>query len=245
MGRIKGLEKIKSKEEYQKVRATLESQVKEYIWLSSKKEPEKLIEEELRKTMQQLKQDMGEEEKSVLYKIHRLEIMYKSLKAGTYLTDLRQNITANLILVEQFDAMKEKRNTWETVKGVLTGDKDTKDYLDRKNMISEVNRSGNVNPPNMEMEDPRKIIKDIITRCNLVGITINEEELGLVPIENDNNRGIETREKIAAWTNDFIAERENKVVASKGENIQSNSKPKTNNEVAKDKVEKGRGWERE
>ncbi|MBQ9267418.1 MAG: hypothetical protein IJ217_03985 [Clostridia bacterium] len=256
MGRIRDLEKLKDNKEYILKRAEVEALAKEYVWFTMDQDPLKTVETQLKTVMDGLSKEMPEEEeKKALREIHTLQVKRGKIRNHTYEPALKQNITAGLVQIEQYEASQEKKSVGQVIRGVLTNDAYIKNYLQRKYMIANVNRYGAVpNAVNLQLEDPREIIEYIANHYDLVGIKIDKEELSLVPTEAP--RDLPIAEKVAELTNDFIEKQKDEKAADKpkmpgeksqdisGENRKDTPKVRAPKTSAKEKTD-GEEMERE
>ena len=212
MNRIRGLKKIKSVEEYNRLKDELKAEVDEYVALSIDSNAMNAIKNEFEKVIDSLDKNTPDEEKiSILKRANMLEAKYNGLKDGTYLPALKRNITANLIRIEQYEAEMEKVTLGSVIVGLLKNDEQAKNYIRRRFMVSIANRDG-VAPAavDLTLEDPRKIMKYIIEskRYNFVGI--KADDLALIPVEQSANpRAVETSIELSARTDEFIKENSN------------------------------------
>lgn len=188
------IEKIKTAEEYEATRKEIDYYVNEYNWVLNSKNPEKEVEEKVKELMSKMdRAQTKEEELETLRAIHLLQNKYVSIKNGRYAADLKRNITANLIRVEQYEASLEQRTAMDVLKGIIRNDSATKDYLQRKYMISLVNTQGIIpDPVNLRLESPEDIIEYIGEHYNLVGIEVpKREEMSLVATEEVERNALE------------------------------------------------------
>lgn len=197
---IRGLEKIKSKEEYELAKKDLEYCINEYKWISDSKNPKKDIEDELMKcsaTLDDIKEKESKspdekfesEELAVLSRIQTLKTKYFPVVRGEYKSTLRQNITGLVLMLEEFEASNKAVKFGDIVKGILSGDKDMLDYLKKKYMLSLSNMYGAVPAPeNLNLEKVSDILEYMAKNYDLATIDLSDSiktngELSMVPIQ--------------------------------------------------------------
>ncbi|MBO5179751.1 MAG: hypothetical protein J6B87_05345 [Clostridia bacterium] len=201
----KGLEKIKTYEEYGEKKQELKYYVDEYSWITKSKEPLTDITNQMKKLLDELDNaDITQEDQlRVLKGIHLLQIKYLSVKRGEYLAILKRNITATFILIEQYEASLEKHSPWQVIKGVITGNVEIKNYLQRKYMISKVNDTRAAQSAvNLNVEKIEDILGYIEKNYNLVDIKIPKDETALMLVEDidmDNPVQKQVQEKTEAF----------------------------------------------
>lgn len=201
----KDLTKIKTKEEYESTKTELQSYVDEYSWLVSTPNPKKEIAEEMKGLVESLEgENTREEQLDILSRIHRLQVKYTSISTGEYESDLKRNITATLVVIEQYEAMQEERKFGDICLGVIKGDADTKNYLQRRFMVSSANKNGAApNAINLGLEKADNILDYIAKNYQLVNIKIDKGENALVPTEEISNR---VQERVQQMSDKFIDE---------------------------------------
>lgn len=214
----KGLEKIKTYEEYDEKKQELKYYVGEYSWITKAKEPLVDITNQMKTLLGKLDDEdiTKEEQLEVLKGIHLLQIKYLKVKRDEYLSTLKRNITATFILVEQYEASIEKHSLWEVITGVATGSAEIKSYLQRKYMVSKVN-DNRVAPSavNLSMENIEDILGYIEQNYNLVDVKIPKEETALVPIEDvemDNPVQKQVQEKTEAFIESQLEKLSDKII---------------------------------
>lgn len=221
MNRIRGLQKIKSVEEYNKLKNELKAEVEEYVALSENSSAIDIIKNEFETTINSLDKNTSDEDKAnILKKACLLETKYNGLKDGTYLAALKRNITANLIRIEQYEAEIEKVSFMKIVAGILKNDNQIKQYIQRRFMISIANRDG-VAPAAVDLvlEDPGKVMKYIIENKKYNFVGIKADDVALVPIEQSANpRAVETSVELRNMTDEFIKESMNQEESTKIDN---------------------------
>jgi hypothetical protein len=204
---IRGLEKIKSEQEHELIRAELDYYIKELAWIRKSVNPAKDVETELAKLINVLRKDMDEEEeRELLERIHSLKTKYSAIKEKRYENTLRQNITACLLLIEQYEAEKENRSLLDVLKGIFTNNKETMDYFQRKYMVSLSNAYGlTPSAVNLNLESIEEILEYIAKNYDLVGIQIvlDKTENQLTVADEKENP---IKSKIVEITNNYISE---------------------------------------
>ena len=178
--RIKGLDKLKNEEEYTEAKRKFNYYMSEYEWVSNSKNPKGEIEDELRECSKELHADMEQdEERNLLSKIQTLKTKYIQVARGEYAANLKGNISALLLMLEQYEASNEKRNFYDLTKGIFKGDPDTKEYLKKKYMLSWSNMYGITKAPeSLNVEPMEEILKDIAKNYDLVDIDLSDREDG-------------------------------------------------------------------
>ena len=112
--RIKGLDKLKNEEEYTEAKRNFDYYMSEYEWVSNSKNPKGEIEDELRECNKELHADMEQdEERNLLSKIQTLKTKYIQVARGEYAANIKGNISALLLMLEQYEASNEKRNFYD------------------------------------------------------------------------------------------------------------------------------------
>lgn len=188
------IEKIKSAEEYETIKKEIKYYVDEYNWILNSKNPKKEVEEEIKELIDKMAENQTpEQELQNLRAVHLLQNKYIAIKSGRYATDLKRNITADLVRAEQYEASLEQRSIVDILKGILGNDKQTKDYLQRKYMIFLVNSQGIIpDPVNLRLESIEDILEYIGSHYNLVGIELpKKEERSLVVTEETERNALE------------------------------------------------------
>lgn len=203
----KGLTKLKTKEEYEAKKTELKYYVDEYTWITSSKEPLKDITMRMREMLDGLEKEENQENQLGLLKnIHVLQVKYTSVKKGEYISDLKQDITAALVLIEQYEATLEKHSPAKVAVGVLTGNPEIKSYLQRRYRVASANR--NYAAPNaidLRMEKIEDILNYIDKNYNLVEIKVPKMETGLVPVNTEIDNPVQRQ--IQEMTEAFLSER--------------------------------------
>lgn len=174
---IRGLEKIKTKEEYEAIKTGLKYYVKEYIWFKKSSDPIKEVTTKLQECMKKLEGELlDEEELELLSIIHSLKTKYVAIKEGKYENDLKGNITAYFLMIEEYNARMENRSFLYALKGIF-GNKEARNYLKRRYMLSLSNAYGVVpTSVNLNLEKVEDILKYILEKYNFVGITVDQTD---------------------------------------------------------------------
>lgn len=182
----RGLTKIKTQEEYEKRKEDLQYCLDEYSWFSQSKDPKKDIAERVKLLLDGLSPELPQEEQlRILKEIHLLQVKYVAIKNGEYDSTLRQNIQANLILTQQYEAAMEKRSPWSIISGMLTGNKVVRNHVQNLSLVSDVNNHRAAQDAiDLRREKPEDILKYMSRNYNFVNITIPTEEKGLVPVQD-------------------------------------------------------------
>ena len=178
--RIKGLDKLKNEEEYTEAKRNFDYYMSEYEWVSNSKNPKGEIEDELRECNKELHADMEQdEERNLLSKIQTLKTKYIQVARGEYAANLKGNISALLLMLEQYEASNEKRNFSDLTKGIFKGDPDTKEYLKKKYMLSWSNMYGVTKAPESLNVEPMEDILDYMAKnYDLVDIDLSDRKDG-------------------------------------------------------------------
>jgi len=178
--RIKGLDKLKNEEEYTEAKRKFNYYMSEYEWVSNSKNPKGEIEDELRECSKELHADMEQdEERNLLSKIQTLKTKYIQVARGEYAANLKGNISALLLMLEQYEASNEKRNFYDLTKGIFKGDPDTKEYLKKKYMLSWSNMYGVTKAPESLNVEPMEDILDYMAKnYDLVDIDLSDRKDG-------------------------------------------------------------------
>ena len=185
---IRGLDKIKSKEEYEERKKDLEYYLSEYKWISEAKNPKKDVEQELKVCLESLSNEMEQsEEREALSKIHTLKTKYNSIVSDEYKGALRRNITSLILMIEQFEANNQGVNFGQLLKGVMSGSEEIKDYIRRKYMVTLANMYGTTPAPESLNVEKSSAILEEMAKYDFVEIDLSEvldktEEVGLVPV---------------------------------------------------------------
>lgn len=138
--RIVPLKKIKSHEEYEDTKAYFEKLVKEYnTMFCQKSNPNEVAKDELKSKIESIHKGMTLDEEREL---HEAKTKYIMVNRDEYKSNLLENITGTLLMLEQFEASQEKRPFGEIAKGILNGDDNTKEYLRKKYTLDFSNMYG-------------------------------------------------------------------------------------------------------
>ena len=185
---IQGLNKIKSIEEYELAQKELKYCIHEYRWISDAKDPKKEVEEQLKKCMKELRENMDrDEELNLLSKIHTLKTKYISIVRGEYKNDVKTNILGLILITEQYEAASQNVSFSDLISGLLKGTPETKNYLRKKYMFTLSNMYGIVPAPNsLNLEKMEDILDYIAKNYDLVDIDLsdrNQKDMDLVPVQ--------------------------------------------------------------
>ena len=173
------IEKIKSAEEYETIKKEIKYYVDEYNWILNSKNPKKEVEEEIKELIDKMAENQTpEQELQNLRAVHLLQNKYIAIKSGRYATDLKRNITADLVRAEQYEASLEQRSIVDILKGILGNDKQTQGIIP--------------DPVNLRLESIEDILEYIGSHYNLVGIELpKKEERSLVVTEETERNALE------------------------------------------------------
>lgn len=182
----RGLTKIKTQEEYEKRKEDLQYCIDEYSWFSQSKDPKKDISERVKLLLGGLNPELPQDEQlRILKEIHLLQVKYVAVKNGEYEPTLRQNIQANLILTQQYEAASEKRSPWSIISGILTGNRMIRNHVKNLNLVSDANNHRAAQDAiDLRRERPEDILEYMSRNYKFVNITIPTEEKGLVPVQD-------------------------------------------------------------
>lgn len=214
----KGLEKIKTYEEYGEKKQELKYYVDEYSWITKSKEPLIDITNQIKALLRELDDEDITKEKQleILKAIHLSQIKYLRVKKDEYLSILKRNITATFIIIEQYEASIEKHSLFKKIIGVITGNAEIKSYFQRKYMLSKAN-DNRVAPSavNLSMENIEDILGYIEQNYNLVDVKIPKEETALIPIgdvEFENPVQKQVQEKTEAFIESQLEKLSDKII---------------------------------
>lgn len=184
---IQELKKIKSITEYEATKKSLEYCISEYKWISDSKNPKQEIEDEIKVCSAELRKGMEKEkELELLSKIHLLKTKYISIAHDEYKSALKRNINAFVLMLEQFEAANQEIKFGNLVKGIITGDSKTKEYIKKKYMFTLANLYGTTPAPqSLNVESMSDILEYMDKNYDLVDIDLSDrkEELGLTLFE--------------------------------------------------------------
>lgn len=191
--RIVPLKKIKSQEEYDDIKNYFEKLVKEYNTMFCQgNNPSEVARNELKDRVENIHQGMTASEERLL---HEAKTKYIMVNRDEYKSNLLENITGTLLMLEQFEASQEKRSFGEIAKGILNGDDDTKEYLRKKYTLDFSNMYGIVPASkNIYVESMDDILDYMEKNYEFVDIDLSDrhqevEEQGLT-IYNEQPIGI-------------------------------------------------------
>lgn len=209
--RIRPLKSIRTKEEYEDYKKYLERYLSEYKLFQ--KHGEKLAE-----LMNARKEDFnkGSEARAALEQRARL------IENDEYANALERNITAYMLTITEYEAKAENRSLIDVIRGIITRDEDTKDYLKRRYMKSRAEDNGLIQPVNLSLQDPYDCVRQIFEECDFINIPA--PELSLVPIDTEVNKVFtEVRGMLQEYLkeNEITAEKEHE--ATKSEEVKAKS----------------------
>ena len=210
--RIRPLKSIRTKEEFEDYKNYLERYLSEYK-LFQKHGGDKLIELMLARAEDFKK---GSEARATLEQRARL------IEKDEYANALERNITAYMLAITEYEAKEENRSLIDVVRGIITRDEDTKDYLTRRYIKSRAEDSGFIQTVNLSLQDPYDAVKQIFEEYDFINIPA--PELSLVPVDTEVNKVFtEVREMLQEYLkeNGITTEKEHEAV--KGEVIKTNS----------------------
>lgn len=231
--RIRPLKSIRTNEEYEEYKKYLESYLIEYKWYQGhgKGEAKELV----------MKKSKGYEENSDSR--IALENRARLIENDEYVPALKRNITAYLITIAEYDAKIKNISPLEILKGLLSKDEKTKEYLNEKNLKNELEKSGfyNVEPVSLSIQTQEDAIRQVFEECDFINIT--KPEYALVPISEKSN---EMQSKVSNMLEQFLEEygannenkstKETKINSHKHAISKENAKRKDNH-INKDEME--------
>lgn len=172
--RFRPLKSIRTEEQYENYKKYLTRYLDEYKLLQGKKN----LSELMKKRAKDYKE--GTDERVALEQRSRL------IDEGKYAQALERNITAYMLTIDEYEAKKENRSLLDIIKGIMSKDEDTKEYLKRRYMKSKAEGMGIVEPVNLSLQDPYDALKEIFESYNF--INIEKPERALVPVNTELNQ---------------------------------------------------------
>lgn len=182
--RIRPLKSIKTKEEYEEYKKSLERYFTEYKWLKNSERPFESI-------MQKAAQyEEGTDARIALTKRGKLIVK------GKYQTYLEQYITAYKLTIDEFEAKNENKSIFDVIKGIINNDKGTKDYLKRRYMKSRIESKAPqlLEIPDIILEDKYDVIMDVFKENEYINVP--KPETSLVPIDSKLKKVYELANKV-------------------------------------------------
>lgn len=232
MERYEGIRKIRSEEEYEATRKRLEEYLVQYKWITESDAPlddifdsllecskiRKLYEGRTGTDEREIVSEMTEKENE--YRILSLKRQFDELKHGTYIANLRRNITALYITVGEYEARAEKAERSAPESDSVEGHEEKKrEYITsgpyRRARFFWAAFTGLVPGEilNMDIEDKNEIPLFIKQKYGLISL------IEPTPFEN-NKTNTNTALVVAPERNDFsirwFANPVNKFIASRG-----------------------------
>lgn len=233
MERYEGLKRIKSDEEYEAAKKRLEDYLVQYKWIAESESPlddifESLKEcSETRKTYETNGEVSNHEEREIVdnqeakdneHRILSLKRQFDELKNGTYVANLRRNITALFITIGEYEARLEKAEKNVPDSDVVDGVEEKKrEYVvkwkGRRFRFFWANFTGLVPGElmNMDVEDRNEIPLFIKQKYGL--ISINEP----VPAEHQKeNMALTVAKQKTKFSIKWFSNPVNEFIASRG-----------------------------
>ncbi len=233
MERYEGLKRIKSDEEYEAAKKRLEDYLVQYKWIAESESPlddifESLKEcSETRKTYETNGEEQDHEEREIVdtqeakdneHRILSLKRQFDELKNGTYVANLRRNITALFITIGEYEARLEKAEKNVPDSDVVDGVEEKKrEYVvkwkGRRFRFFWANFTGLVPGElmNMDVEDRNEIPLFIKQKYGL--ISINEP----VPAEHQKeNMALAVAKQKTKFSIKWFSNPVNEFIASRG-----------------------------
>lgn len=139
------LQRITSNEEYEQNKKDLQYYLEEHRWYTSHDSDEARL-KDIDTQLEAYKEKLGEtprdseERKEVYHSLHALKVKYLRVKDGTYDSVLRNNIKAEMIMLDEYDTQLHKIPFGKVIRGLLTGDKEVREYA-RKKLVFVLNNS--------------------------------------------------------------------------------------------------------
>lgn len=169
-----------------------------------------------------------------------LEQRERLINNGEYAASLERNITAYMLSMDEFEAKKENRSLFDVIKGIITKDDDTKNYLKRRYMKSRAEDMGLLEPVNLNLQDPYDSVRQIFEEYDFINIP--KPEFALVPVDTEINKIFtEVREMLdeCLKENGISAYKEEQNIERKSSlNLQKDIKFDRRNNINKEKTPK-------
>ena len=175
--RIRPLESIKTDEGCERYKEILERYMKEYTLF---KEDEEKVTNLMKSRINSLEKDSKERVS--------LENRISLIEEKRYASSLEGNITAYMLTIAEYEAKLENRSLFDVIKGIITRDDDTKDYLKRRYMKSRAEDSGlsTMEVVDFSLEDPKMAVRKLFEENEYINIP--KPEVALVPVDTEVNR---------------------------------------------------------
>ncbi len=184
--RIRPLKSIRTKEEYDEYKNSLERYLTEYKWYTCTKPTP---------TAQVLEHKAECFDENEMTAKHALQSRAVLVQNGEYLNVLKQNITAYLLAITEFDAKEENISFLDVVRGLTKKKKNREEYqkviayLERRFVKPRAERAGFVTTSvqNPGILSPVDCIKETIKECDFVNLDVEavlkrEVQTALVPV---------------------------------------------------------------
>ena len=187
--RYRQVERIKTQEEYEEAKKRLDYYLKEYTWMQESKNPILEVKQEMEKLLPMLNGEKTESQKYFQKCINLLNSKNQQIIAGEYLTNLKQNITALLVITREFE-QKQKEYTLRDIfwRGIIKRDKTILEALKINNIFERIMAFGNVPAEkDLSLQDPEYLVAYIGKYYDLVGIQVPDyqKNLALVPVNSE------------------------------------------------------------
>ena len=132
-----------------------------------------------------------------------LEQRVRLINNGEYANALERNITAYMLTIDEYEAKIENRSLLDVIKGILSKDEDTKDYLKRRYMKSRAEDNGMLEIVDLNLQDPYDAIKTLFEENKDSFINLKAPETALVPVDTTVNKVFEeVREMLTEYLNE-------------------------------------------
>ena len=200
------LSKIKGDEEFQKNNEDLQYYLEEHRWFVSHDSDESRI-QDIDKKLDEYREKLGEakdreERKQIYSDLHALKVKYLRVKNGTYDSVLRNNIKAEMIMLDEYDTRRHKIPFGKVVMGLLKGDANVKEYARKKLVFALNNSFGMVEKPyDLKLEpnatfDFFNDFRSSLVDTNTAEFDQPQEEKGLTVYALKAGRGEQTAGKV-------------------------------------------------
>ena len=209
--RIRPLKSIKTNEEYESYQNCLARYLSEYkLYQENEEGFVKLMAERASKCPE------GTPEKAAF------EGRLALIRENKYIPALERNITAYMLAIKESEAKNKNKSLVDVIKGILTKDDETMEYLKERFMKSRAESSGLAltEPINLSLQDPYDAVMQVFRENEY--INIETPERALIPVEEKTN---EVFSKVREMLNECLKEN--------GVNVDSTAKENVSNEERK------------
>ena len=154
--RIRPLPPIETEEQYENYKKYFERYIGEYELLKNKENLVSLMESRAQDY------DEGTDERIAL------ESRVRLINNNEYAPALERNITAYMLTIDEYEAKSENRSLFDVIKGIITKDEDTKNYLKRRYMKSRAEDNGLLEPVNLSLQEPYDAVRQIFSEYDFI-----------------------------------------------------------------------------